>query len=380
MKNAMIDTVKLLLLPFVLNLQLFAEAGNLVNTTVGYRNAYTGETTEFSGNDTLTPGMKTYYNTALLENARETFIYQQLGRVQPLPQNHGMTVEWRKFNTLPDCDRLQEAVIPVGKKLGQTAMTVEIAEYGEYVTVSKQVMTHHVDNVLQGATEELGAASGRTYEKLIRNVLSGGTNVIYADVYDAAGNYVSTPQTRVALKEALEGGKVANLTPDMVAKAVTVLNKSNARKFEGNEYLCVLNPSNTYDLRKHPDWIDAHKYASPQEIYTGEVGKLHGVRFVETNLAPVIKASGAKQAIYQPMFFGKDAFGVVDPAGAGMQMIHKSAKEVGGPLEQFGTAGVKFSMAARILYQERMVIVECGSSGYGAVDEDNMGILTGEIK
>lgn len=374
MRKAIENLRQVMFLPFMLNLQLFAEAGTLVNATPGYTNAYTGDVEPFSGDNTLSPGMKQYYNTALLENARETFIYQQLGRVQPLPQNHGMTVEWRKFNTLPDCDRLQEAVIPVGKKLGQTAMTVEIAEYGEYVTVSKQVMTHHVDNVLQGATEELGAAGGRTYEKLIRNVLSGGTNVIYADVYDADGNYVSTPQTREELKTALNGGKVANLTPDMIAKAVTVLNKSNARKFDGNEYLGVLNPSNTYDLRKHPDWVDAHKYAHPEEIYTGEVGKLHSVRFVETTLSPILKEEGDTQALYQPMIFGKDAFGVVDPAGAGMQMIHKTAKEVGGPLEQFGTAGIKFSMAARILYQERMVIIECGSRGYGAVDEDNMGL------
>ncbi|MGN1369217.1 MAG: N4-gp56 family major capsid protein [Aristaeellaceae bacterium] len=369
------DMKEIMTIPFQLNLQIFDEAGTLVNTTANYTNAYTGETTPFSGSDTLSPGMKTFYNTALLENARETFIYQQLGRVQSLPQNHGMTVEWRKFNTLPDCDRLQEAVIPVGKKLGQTAMTVEISEYGEYVSVSRQVELHHVDDVLLGATEELGATGGRTYEKLIRNVLSGGTNVIYADAYTAAGDYDSTPATRSALKTALTAGKVASLTPDMIAKATTVLNKANARKYDGNEYVGVIHPSCTYDLRKHNEWLDAHKYASPEEIYTGEIGKLHGVRFVETSLAPVIRGSGDSQAIYQVMIFGKDAFGVVDPAGAGMQMIHKSAREVGGPLEQFGTCGIKFSMAARILYPERMVIIECGSKGYGAVDEDNMGTV-----
>ncbi len=362
----------LMLIPFFMDLQLFAESGNLVNATGNYVNAYTGATTEFSGDNTLSPGMKVFYNTALLENARETFIYQQLGRVQTLPQNHGMTCEWRKINTLPDCDRLQEAVIPEGKKLGMTAMTVEIAEYGEYVSISRQVELHHVDDMMLGATEELGAAGGRTYEKMIRNVLSGGTNVIFADAYDASGSYVSTPATREALKTALDGGKICNLTPDMIAKAVTVLNKGNARKFDGNEYVCVVHPSVAYDLRKSKDWIEAHKYASPEEIYNGEIGKLHGVRFVESGLCPVIKKSGT-QAIYQPMVFGKDAFGVVDPQGAGMQMIHKPASQAGGPLEQYSTAGIKFSMAARILYPERMVIIECGSSGYGAVDEDNMG-------
>lgn len=356
------------------NLQLFAEAGNLVNATSGYVNAYTGTREEFSGNNTLAPGMKTYYNTALLQNARDTFIYQQLGRVQPLPENSGRTVEWRKFNTLPDCKQLQEAVIPVGEKLGQISMTVEVAEYGQYVTVSKWVDLNHVDPVLQAATEELGASGGRTYEKLIRNVLAAGTNVVYADVYDVDGKYVSTPQTRAELKTALNGGKIANFTPDMVAKMVTALKKANAPMYNGKEYLCVLNPSNAYDLRRHPDWVEAHKYASPEELYNGEIGKLHSSRFVETNLSPIHKGSGDSQAVYQPMMFGKDAFGVVEPKGAGMEMVHKTAKEIGGPLEQFGTAGIKFTMAARILYPERMVICECGSKGYGAVDVDNMAV------
>jgi hypothetical protein len=54
-----------------------------------------------------------------------------------------------------------------------------------------------------------------------------------------------------------------------------------------------------------------------------------------------------------------------------METIIKDKKEVGGPLEQFGTVGVKFEMAAKILYQERMVTVWSGSS-YSAVEEANV--------
>ena len=354
----------------LVDLKMFDEAGTLVNTTGGYTNAYTGAKEEFAGANSLTAGMKTFYNTALLENARSTFIYQQLGRKQALPQNHGMTVEWRKWNTLPDCDKLQEAVIPVGKKLGQTAINVAIAEYGQYVSISKQMETHYVDDTVLGATEELGAAAGRTYEKLIRNVLGANTNVIYADVMKA-GAYVSTPATRANLRTAMgTEGNTAYLSPDMINKAVTVLRKNNAPYYNGNKYVAVIHPSCTYDLRSHPDWIDAHKYARPEEIYNGEIGELHGVRFVESDLAPIIKGSSDTYAVYQVMIFGRDAFGVVDPAGAGMEMIIKSAKEVGGPLEQFGTAGTKFSMAAKVLYPERMVTIECCST-YSKVDVAN---------
>ena len=53
-----------------INLQLFAEAGTLVNATGNYVNAYTGDTTDFSGTNTLAGELKTFYDTELLENAR----------------------------------------------------------------------------------------------------------------------------------------------------------------------------------------------------------------------------------------------------------------------------------------------------------------------
>lgn len=357
-----------------LDLQLFAEAGTLVNATPGYTNAYTGDVTNFSGQWDLSAGMKNYYNTALLEYAKETFIFQQLGKVQNLPANHGKFVEWRKLNTMPDMDRLQEAVIPVGKKLGESAITAEIAQFGMYFTYSDQIDTHHVDPLVQEYTERLGYAAGRTYEKLIRNELSGCTNVMYAEVTNADGQVIDQPETRAELKTALGvSGQKANLTMRVVAKAANILTKANAPKYNGNEYLCVIHPSTTLDMRVNdPAWMEAHKYANPEPIYNGEIGKVHGVRFVETTLSPIIKEAGDSQAIYQPMLFGRDAFAVVKPEGAGMEMIHKSRKEVGGPLEQFGTVGAKMSMATKILYPERMVVIECGSSEYGTVDQDNM--------
>lgn len=356
---------------FTLNLQLFADpvygAGQLVNATQNFTNAYTGATQAFNDANNLSPTMKSYYDTELLENARESLVFQQLGRKQNLPANHGMSVEWRKWNTLPDCDQLQEAVIPVGKKLGMTSKNVAISEYGQYVTISKQLELHAIDDAVLGATEELGAAAGKTYDKLVRDLLKTNTSVLFADILNADGTKVSTPATRSALAAAT-ANQTAYLTPDMVNKAVTQLRKNNAPYYNGNKYVAVIHPSCTYDLRSHKDWVEAHKYASPEEIFNGEIGELHGVRFIESTLAPIVKENG--KAVYLAMVFGKDAFAVVDPEGAGMETIIKSKEQVGGPLNQFSTVGAKFSMATAILYPERFVTIECLSS-YSAVDEAN---------
>lgn len=94
------------------------------------------------------------------------------------------------------------------------------------------------------------------------------------------------------------------------------------------------------------------------------------MRFVESNLAPIIKSDGQTYATYKVMFFGRDAFGVVDPEGGNMQTIVKTKEQVGGPLNQYSTIGAKFETASKILYPERMVTVWCGSS-YSATDAAN---------
>lgn len=358
-----------------LDLQLFDEAGTLVNTTTGYTNAYTGAQEPFSGKNDLSAGMKSYYNTSLLKHAKPKLIYHQLGDTQNLPSGSGKIVEWRKMNKLPDVEVLREAVIPKGKKLGQSAVNVEVTQYGEFVTISDVVDLHHVDPLLSSATESLGETGAESYDKLIRNELMLNTNVIYGEVLTDAGAVESIPQTRAELLTAIKAGKNANLTPRMIAKAATTLSKANAPKYSGNEFLGVLHESIVYDLRMSPEWVEVHKYANPQPIYEGEVGKLHGVRFVSTTLAPVIKGEET-QAVYQTMIFGKGAFAVVDPQGAGMRIIHKSFAEAGGPLEQFCTVGIKFSMAAKILYPEYMVTIEHGSTEYGEIDEDNTKLVT----
>jgi N4-gp56 family major capsid protein len=348
---------------FIFDLQLFAEAGTVTNVTTGTVNSYTGAA---NNTDALSPTMKTFYDTELLENAREKLIFQQLGRKQALPAKHGKVVEWRKWNTLPAVEKLQEGVIPEGKKLGMTSMTVPIDQYGMYVTISDQLELHAVDDAILGATEEVGASAGESYDKLVRAVLMTGANVMFADIYDAEGKYLSTPETRSEL--AAGKANVAYLTPKMINKVVTALKKNKVPTFANGKYVAVVHPSTAEDLRESSAWISYHQYSATTEIFNGEIGELHGVRFIESNLAPIVKEGDT--AVYLTMFFGKDAFGVIDPEGAGMETIIKTKNEVGGPLNQFSTIGTKFSMGAKILYPERLLTLETLSS-YSAVDEAN---------
>ena len=102
-------TIATKLMVFAINLQLFADAGTVVNATGNYVNAYDGTTTAFSGANTLSGELKTFYDTELLENARVELVYAQFAKKQPLPRGRGKTVEWRKWNTFARAGKLTEA-------------------------------------------------------------------------------------------------------------------------------------------------------------------------------------------------------------------------------------------------------------------------------
>ena len=79
----------------------------------------------------------------------------------------------------------------------------------------------------------------------------------------------------------------------------------------------------------------------------------------------------AGSVTYATYFFGKDAFGIIDPEGGALEMIVKDKSQVGGPLNQFSTIGYKFETnGATILYTERLLrVMSCSS--FSATDVVN---------
>ena len=347
----------------ILNLQLFAEAGSVVNTTTGSVNAHTGvaETT-----DAMDPQLKAYYDTQLLENARISMYYSQFAKKQPLPANNGLKVEWRRWNTFAKATELKEGVIPDGQKFGSTSLTGTIKQYGTFAAVSDKLELHSYDDTILGCTEEMSASAAETQETLIRDALLANTNGLYCDNINlATGAKVGNTPTGCSDLEA-NAETMSVLTPDMVARSVTILKKNKAPTI-GGKYVAVIHPSVAYDLRKSKEWVEAHKYAAPGEIFNGEIGELHGCRFIENVFAPVLGGDTYKNkaggVTYATFMFGKDAFGTIDPEGGAMEMIVKDKSQIGGPLNQFSTIGYKLeSDGATILYPERLLrIMSCSS-------------------
>lgn len=229
----------------------------------------------------LSPEMKTFYSMELLEEAKPNLVHNQFNKHVPLPQGKGKTIEWRKFSNFSKATTpLTEGVTPDGHGLEVSTVTATVDQYGDWSRVSDVLQMTAIDPVIVEYTDKHASNMGLTLDTIARNELQSGTQVIYAP------NISGSSETPVTSRGAMDG--TGKLTGKLVAKAATALKKKNAPTING-DYVAIIHPSVAYDLRRDPEWLEAHKYAAPEEIFTGEIGKLHGVRFVESTEAKIYR-------------------------------------------------------------------------------------------
>lgn len=342
-------------------LQMFA-AGENVNTSTGIVNAHTGAATPASTGG-LSAEDKTFYDTVLLKGTKPRLYHLQFGKKTSLPKGRGTTVEWRKWQSFQKAiEPLQEGVTPDGNKLNIYAETAKVHQYGNYTEIADVIQTAAIDPLVLECTEEHAKNAAETMDTVARNVLCAGTNVLYAP---SVTDGVATPVTSRANLDSK-----CLMTAAVIRKAVTILRKNNVDPIDGENYVAIIHPSIEHDICSDPAWIDAHKYSAAKEIFDGEVGTLHGCRFVRTSEAKLF--SNSNGTVYASLFLGKDAYGVVDPEGAGLELIVKALGSAGAadPLNQRSTVGWKASMAVKILFEERMLRVESFST-FSNEDEPN---------
>ena len=338
-----------------LNLQLFV---NSVGVNV---------TTDNTQGNNLTAEMKTFYDMTLIDEASANLVHDQFGQKRPIPQGGGKTIEFRKFSALPKAlTALTEGVTPTGKTLDVTAITATVAQYGDYITQSDVLELTAIDNTILEATKLLGKQAGLTLDTIVRNVLNTGTNVTYAS--KVSGGVETAVTSRTGLDT------TAKLTVKTVKKVVAKLKGQNAPKINGN-YVAIIHPYVAYDLMSDPEWIDAHKYATPDNIYEGEIGKIAGVRFVESTEAKVwndntcpANGSGKYHSVFSTLFLAEGAYGVTEITGGGLQTIVKQKGSAGtaDPLDQRSSVGWKAIKTAEILVEPYMVRVESCSPDFDA--------------
>ena len=335
-----------------LDLQMFATASTQNQNTTGA-----------SG---MSAEMKTFYEKRLIDQAEPALVHDQFGDPYPIPANGGKNIEFRKYDSLPKATTpLTEGVTPDGQTMNVSTVTAEVRQYGGWVPITDTLQLTSIDNNILQATKIIASQAGRTLDTIVRDVLAGGTNVIYAPKIGEGG-----AETAVTSRATLDA--TCQLTSDLIARAATQLKAMNADPI-GTSFVGIIHPYVAYDLRRDPDWIDVHKYAQPDEIYNGEIGTLHGVRFVETREAKIWKGTGcpAGLAVFSTLILGAHAYGSTEIEGGGLEHIVKQLGYGDDPLNQRASVGWKAHKTAERLVEQYMVRIESCSARYSATAEAN---------
>ncbi len=308
----------------LINLQLFAEINTNVTTDPG-----------------LSAENKTYYDRTLIEEASPNLVHDQFGQKRPIPKGSGKKVEFRKYASLPKATNpLTEGVTPDGKKLTVTTVEAEVSQYGDYVALSDILDLTAIDRNALEATKAIGRQAGLTLDTITRNVLQSGTNVFYCPKADGT-----------VVDDRTELDDTCRLTVKDVKRVAALLKAVNAPKING-DYVAIIHPHVAYDLMNDDKWEEMHKYCAPEELYEGEIGRIAGVRFVETSEAAIY--TGTENhcpeglAVYGCLFIADGAYGVTEIEGGGLRTIIKQLGSAGtaDPLDQRSTVGYTLAVAA----------------------------------
>ena len=319
---------------FALNLQLFNNTN--VTTDTGLSNE-----------------MKVFYSDYLIDNAKPLLVHDQFAQKHPIPKNGGKTIEFRKYSPFAKAlTPITEGVTPAGRKLETSTITAEIAQYGDYVELSDVLLLTAIDNNLVEATKLLGNQAGETLDTITREVLAGGTNV----------HYSGSKSARSALTE------TDKLTVDDCFKAARFLKTQKAQKIDGY-YVAIIHPDVAYDLMRSEDWVNAAQYAGSSQLFEGEIGRVAGIRFVESTEAKIFAKAAGEKDVYATLVLGANAYGVTEVEGGGLQHIVKQLGSAGtaDPLNQRATVGWKAIKTAERLVEGFMIRIEsCSSFDSGA--------------
>lgn len=338
----------------------------------------------------ISPAVAAWAVVRMLKRALPLLVFEKFGQVYPLPTNSTQTAKFRRyflsgatgsagsgsgnFYTPLATTPLVEGVTPEGRMLANQDYTVQLAQYGDYITITDVVNDTHPDNILAEATDVLGENAAETVETLRFNVLKAGTNVFY-------GNSVAGRST-VASKITLADQR----------RVTTALNRQNARKITsvvasrpdyGTKsveagYVAVVHPDLETDVRDMVGFKPVADYGPHTSPWEGEIGSVEQVRYIATTVAKPFEGAGVVIAsaptlrsnagvnidVYPVLYFARDAFGIVPLKGHSSMtpMVVNPKPAAGDPLGQRGTVGWKLWTATVILQEAFMIRLEVGAT------------------
>lgn len=259
----------------------------------------------------------------------------KLGKKKTLPSNSGETVKWNRLSNLAaNVTALTEGTTPNGQNITSSAVTATLYQYGGFVTIADWFKMTEVNDTMREVTDVLAYQAALSIDSLCRNELdaNGTQNYVQAAANKAAVEAGSLELTSSDLKQIVRDLRVADVP---------------------GPYNGVIHPLMEYSLLNETgttDWLTlaANNTTASEDIDDAKIGRAFDISLMRSSN---IRADATEVNTYGNIFVGRDAFGVVDLASAGVKMIKKDFGAAGteDPLDQRATIGYKFVFGVKVL-------------------------------
>jgi N4-gp56 family major capsid protein len=338
----------------------------------------------------ISPAVAAWAVVRMLKRALPLLVFEKFGQTYALPTNSTQTAKFRRyflsgatgaagngsgnFFTPLATTPLVEGVTPDGRSLANQDYTVQLAQYGDFITITDVVNDTHPDDILGVATDVLGENAAETVETLRYNVLKAGVNVFYGTGVASralVANKISlTDQRRVTTALSRQNAK-------KITSVVASTADFNTKSVEA-AFVAVVHPDMETDIRDMTGFKPTADYGPHTTPWEGEIGSVEQVRYIATTVAkpfdgagvviataPTLRSNlGVNIDVYPVIYFARDAFGIVPLKGKDSMtpMVVNPKPAAGDPLGQRGTVGWKLWTATVILQEAFMVRLEVGAT------------------
>lgn len=323
----------------------------------------------------ISPRVGIYVQAKFLVHAQPTLILERFAASTPVPKNKSQVIKWRRAIPFAiSTEQLVEGVTPAPQGVEFEDITGQLSQYGAWIGVTDVLMDTHEDVNLQTFTMLAGEQASLTKERILWNMMIGGTNVIYANGV-ASRAAVAAPLVLDDLRLVQRTLKVAMAKP--ISRMIDASEKI-ATTPVAPAYVGVGHTNLEQDLRDMPGFVPREQYSNTTKLLSEyEIGKVEDLRIILSPHLTYFPGAGAAAAtgvlttggnadVYPIVFFGQDAFAATPLKGMDSAQVVVKNPQMGAsyedPLGQRGFVAWKMWYSATRLNEAWIVRVETAVS------------------
>ena len=224
-----------------------------------------------------------YIAAELLLLAEKTVIFQQLGTKAKMPAGGGKTYQFNRYERLPlPRTPLAEGIAPNQNNLSLTTVQAVADQWGAYIELTDVAELTIQHELMPICIELLGIQAAELIDRNIIDVLLAGTSVTY-------GGSATT-------RSGLATVATDSFSDSVAQKVVSRLRTRGAHRYEGTNYVGVIDPAMEQDVSTAANsaFVQAAAYAQQRLLYNGEIGTWRGVRWMTSNFIPTLVGVAAE--------------------------------------------------------------------------------------